>query len=318
MRFPGFLIFHTCLLICICGCQRTQPDNEAGDSFQKSVDTNAMGSAKVDLEAWPQARVQRQDHDVVVLDLRQVAEIDDHLVELIVREFPKLRNLQLAGPAITNESLRHISQLRSLAALGLQQTAVDDDGAKLLPQLPQLRELSLYGSPVSDAALEPLAELTKLTKLRLRATRITGQNAAFLTQMQAVVELELAETTVGNDAMPHIAGMPGLERLNLWLTQVDDAGLKHLQGRSGLTSLNLDNVAGITDASMPIVASLPRLTFLHLGGTAVSDAGLPALYPLQGLQTLFLTRTAVSRQGIAKLQRAIPDLQKLEHDFDQQ
>ena len=42
----------------------------------------------------------------------------------------------------------------------------------------------------------------------------------------------------------------------------------------GLTSLNLDDCPGVTDASMDTVGKLANLEFLHIGATKVTDAGL--------------------------------------------
>jgi hypothetical protein len=50
-----------------------------------------------------------------------------------------------------------------------------------------------------------------------------------------------------------------------------------------------------------------KLSFLHLGSTLVSDAGLPALEGLASLKDLKVTRTAVTEEGVAALNKKLPD-----------
>jgi hypothetical protein len=87
--------------------------------------------------------------------------------------------------------------------------------------------------------------------------------------------------------------------------------LKALLARKGLAqvrALNL-NGAGITDGGLAHLKALPRLEKLDLGNTAITDTGLEQLKGLRSLRTLFLGRgMKVTNQGVAKLQKARPDL----------
>ncbi len=224
-----------------------------------------------------------------------------------------LRNLRLSGPAVTDESIEQLAGLTGLAAVLLQQTEVTDRGVAVLTKLSNLKEVNLFGSKgVSDASIAVLAELPALEKLRLRGTGVTGNDAAALSLMSKVIELDLSETAFANAGMPAVAQMPALTQLNLWLTQVDDQGIESLRGKQQLTSLNLDNVSGITDASLAVIAELPELTFLHLGGTSVTAAGLQQLESLKKLRTLIVTRLALTPEDVERIRQSMPSLTKLE------
>lgn len=269
-----------------------------------------------ELAGRPEARVQRSDGQITQLDLRAYDDIDDRWLEAIATSAPGLRNLKVEGPGITDAAMPALVRLENLAALALQRTSVTDDGVAQLIPLKNLKELSLFGSPVTNAVFTPLAQLPRLQKLQLRQTKIGGQPIGDLSRLQGVVDLELAETDLGNEAMPAIAQLPRLQRLNLWLTKIDDSGLAALPAGSDLRLLNLDNVAGITDASMPRIGSFGKLELLHLGGTSITDAQLTELYKLKQLKTLFLTRTGVTPEGIEALQQAMPWIEKLETPTD--
>jgi hypothetical protein len=49
------------------------------------------------------------------------------------------------------------------------------------------------------------------------------------------------------------------------------------------------------------------LEFLHLGSTAISDEGLVHLEPLTKLKELYVTRTAVTQEGVKRLQAKLPN-----------
>ena len=66
--------------------------------------------------------------------------------------FGTLRRLQLAGPLVDDDTLRHLAGL-PLVQLELTDTAVTDAGLEHLEHLPDLRWLTLCGTGVSDAAI---------------------------------------------------------------------------------------------------------------------------------------------------------------------
>jgi hypothetical protein len=224
-----------------------------------------------------------------------------------------LRNLRLSGSMANDQSMTQLTQLNELAAILLQRTDVTDQGIAVLAELPKLKEINLFGTAgVTDRSWSAFAKLPALEKLRLRATGVTGENAMALASVRKVTELDLSETSFGNAGMAAVAAIPSLKQLNLWLTSVDDAGIEQLRDRTDLTSLNLDNVSGITDASLEVVENMHELAFLHLGGTSVTAEGLQRLQPLTKLHTLVITRLGLTPQQVETIRQNMPWVAKLE------
>lgn len=222
----------------------------------------------------------------------------------------RLRNLRVSGDAVTDDSVAPLSGLGDLAALALHETEVGDEGLRSLGELTELRELSLFGTPVTDAGLETIGGMPRLVKLRLRQTGVTGEAAGPLAET-SIEDLELAETEFSNAGMATVASMPRLTKLNLWLTRVDDDGVEALRGLERMTSLNLDNLPGVTDRSIDVINTLPNLEFLHLGKTGITPAGLRRLQGLPRLKTLHVTELGVSDEDKAAIRESLPAVSEL-------
>lgn len=225
-------------------------------------------------------------------------------------QMTRLRNLRVSGPAVTDDSAPPLAGLENLAALALHETEVGDEGLRSLGELTGLRELSLFGTPVTDAGLETIAGLPRLAKLRLRQTGVTGESAGALAET-SIEDLELAETEFSNAGMAAVASMPQLTKLNLWLTRVDDEGLEALRGVERMTSLNLDNLPGVTDRSIDVINTLSNLEFLHLGKTGITPAGLRSLQGLPRLKTLHVSELGANEEDKAAIRESLPALIEL-------
>jgi hypothetical protein len=102
--------------------------------------------------------------------------------------------------------------------------------------------------------------------------------------------------------------------LHLGNTRVTDAGLRSLEGISGIRHLGLGEeelrdfsrdpipqTGRITDAGLSHLMNLKDLQSLHIRGLPITDAGLEPLSRLSGLHTLFLNRTKVRGPGLGRL-----------------
>jgi hypothetical protein len=103
--------------------------------------------------------------------------------------------------------------------------------------------------------------------------------------------------------------------LHLGNTRVTDAGLRSLEGISGMRHLGLGEegprdfsrdpipqTGRITDAGLSHLTNLKNLQSLHIQGLPITDAGLEPLSGLSGLHTLFLNRTNVRGPGLGRLE----------------
>src|SRR5262249_43503052 len=97
--------------------------------------------------------------------------------------------------------------------------------------------------------------------------------------------------------------------MNLFRSAADDAGLSHLDGLTGLTTLVL-NSTRVTDDGLAKLEGLTGLTSLDLANVPVTDRGLAHLSGLTNLQTVDLNDTKVTGTGLDHL-RALPRLEVL-------
>ncbi len=122
-----------------------------------------------------------------------------------LRQFTRLRELNLSATGITDADLKHLAGLRrledlrlydnpritgsglaclaqmhSLKMLGLSFTSIGDAGLGCLPEIPSLRSLELMRTPITDAGLERLSTLRGLENLDILETRVTEEGADWL------------------------------------------------------------------------------------------------------------------------------------------
>ncbi|KLU06551.1 putative adenylate cyclase regulatory protein [Rhodopirellula islandica] len=326
-----------CLVIGTLGCgvssSKTIPvpaDNqsESGESTGESLASAWDGVAG--------AKTKLRGDDVVVVDLREVAESDlDDAVKLLsntstvselfvpaaawtdgmvlrLAALPHLKRLRVYGKSFDDAKAKTISGLPALIGVTFQDTSVTDEGASVLAELNELQEASLMNSPVTDKVLESISSLPKLAKLNLRGTQVTGDAFDPISKLP-LKDLELAETDFGPQGMPAIAKIEGLEKINLWLTKIDNESLKAFEGKASLTILNIDNCPAITEEAIPVIVSLPHLKLLHLGKTSVAPDSLPQLEPLQELETLFVTNLGLEEAPAKELEAMFPNLKRFEY-----
>lgn len=257
----------------------------------------------------------------------------------ILSSLVKLQNLNLASCCkLTDSCLLHITGLKSLYFLSLDQTKVTDAGMVLyLKSAPScLSQLSLNQTAVTEATLGALPScVPHLRLLSIKHTKVKDVSA--LAEMSSLQTLNLDGTDVTESSLEHLSTHPALSALSLAgipvadgnhtlqiisglkLTQltlpgrhcVTDSGLSFLSRLSVLIELDLTDYTQVTDQGVSQLSAMIRLKKLSLSNTQVTDAGLPSLRGLLELQELCLDRTAVTSRGVAQLITFLPHLQVL-------
>lgn len=115
--------------------------------------------------------------DLTVEKMRALEDIRDQLIWLNV-----------SGRQLTTAHTSVISKLINLRMLYVDDTSLDDEGAKHLISLHELRYLNLVGTNLSDKGLMYLAQLKNLGQLFVYDTKVTKEGVrAFLHQRKEVV-----------------------------------------------------------------------------------------------------------------------------------
>ncbi|HKB41371.1 MAG TPA: hypothetical protein VKD72_33405, partial [Gemmataceae bacterium] len=216
---------------------------------------------------------------------------------------PALEALTVDGPAAASLQ-RHLTSFPRLANLALQDPSVTDAGLEKLHQLPDLHTLHFDGAGITDAALEQVPKLVKLNSLVLRNTRITDAGLAKL-RTSPVRYLDLIGTGVTDDGLKHLTGLPQLLELRLLRTRVTNDGLAHLKDVPNLVMLNLHG-RPITRKGLENLRECGNLQALYLHGVPVKDEDIEPLTECKRLTFLNVLCTNVGPKGFARLRTALP------------
>lgn len=240
--------------------------------------------------------------------------INDATVELIVKSFPNLTDLDLSSNTnMTNGVVKIISGLGKLQRLTLVQNQVNDIGAQRLSKLQELRALDLRGNmEAGDMALEVVAALPKLTAFKHRSTAVTDSGLEYLSNNQTVESLLLQDFVITDQSGPHLAKLGKLSQLEVFRCQgFGSEGVLALKGM-GLTRLTLRDLPNVDDRAMEAFDDLPKLRRLYLHELAsVSDSGLKHLAALKSLELLDIWTVPQMTDASVEVIAALPNLKEL-------
>jgi hypothetical protein len=236
----------------------------------------------------------------------------DHFDVEVLRAFadlPDLKRIDLTGN-IDGEELRYLRSLNQLRDLRLNGTSVTDNSLRHLSNLSHLRSLDLFRCGISDEGLRHIRPLTQLRHLRLAKSAVTGAGIRELVGMTKMRSLDLQGLPISDDDLAYLQNMTALEHLYLrgsavHKTPVSDAGLAHLTGLKRLKLLHLDH-SMVGSEAMRYCASLPSLERLHIRGTLVDDVGLKHLESAPALRRVHLGATPISNRAISEFQKTRP------------
>jgi hypothetical protein len=149
-----------------------------------------------------------------------------------------------------------------------------------IPGLPRsfgpLVHVSFLGPKAGDRELEVLRGIPELRRLVLINTRVTDEGIAWLARFP-----KLSYLSIGNLDSTKNSGFGG--------------------------ALNNNPTAQWTGKGLKALTSLPNLQSISLAGPQTTDADLPALMSLKRLLVIDLYKTSVTKKGVVKLQKALPN-----------
>lgn len=155
----------------------------------KPADEAATAKAK---EAGAQIFQLKADLPLLRVDfLTGVSKCTDDKVAALLPLKDHIAQLDLGRTAITDASLKTVSQFSRLAALDLRQTKVTDAGLEALSGLKKLQTLNLYGTEVTDAGLAHLAGIKSLKQVFLWGSKATEAGVGKLKAAVPSVEVTL-------------------------------------------------------------------------------------------------------------------------------
>jgi len=156
--------------------------------------------------------------------------VGDEAVQLLPRQFPKLKKLRLARTQVTGGGLAPLSELPQLEDLDLSECSqVFDDGMEAVGALSTLKRLNLWRVQITDAGVQKLTGLTQLEYLNLDNTQLTDASLSALSGMTRLTFLHLGSTAITDAGLVHLEPLAGLKDLVVTRTPVTEDGARALQ-----------------------------------------------------------------------------------------
>jgi len=202
-----------------------------------------------------------------------------------IKDWKKLRILNLHGTKISDAGLEHIAGITTLESLNVGSTLMTDVGLERLTMLTHLKELTMGGNELGDAGLQALRQMHGLTYLDLSGRQGTDKNV-----------WTIAMTDVGLDAV-------------LTLTELKELRFACVSIGVGIEGTRLGEVSvlSVTPKWLERIGTLPKLENLKLQGCSrINDDSVKTLMAMRALREADLQGTGVTEKGAAELKAAKP------------
>jgi Leucine-rich repeat (LRR) protein len=240
--------------------------------------------------------------------------INDVTVELIVKSFPNLVDLDLSSNTnMTSGVLKVIAELPKLQRLTLVQNQFNDLSARRLSKLTDLRTLDLRGNmEAGDMAMEVVADLPKLTGFKHRSTAVSDFGMEHLSRNQTLDSLLLQDFVITDQSGPHLAKLGKLSQLEIFRCQgFGTEGVLALKGM-GLTRFTLRDLPNVDDRAMEVFDDLPKLKRVYLHElTSVGDSGLKHLANAKTIELLDIWTVPQLTDATVDVIASLPNLKEL-------
>ncbi len=179
--------------------------------------------------------------ELASLNLRtQAGFADDNLKFL--KDMPKLGNITLAGPAVTDNGVRHLQGVSTMQDVNLYFTRVTDAGIAALESLPNIEYLRVQSEGSPTVTRECLTSAAKMKKLRCLVLDVPLRDAD--------IPLLVIHDNLGEIVM------------NCQSPEFTDAGLTALTGLKSLNSLGLNGTRATPDGVRKFKAARPTVNLL--------------------------------------------------------
>jgi hypothetical protein len=236
---------------------------------------------------------------------RELAEGLLSTADSVSRRETTILYLNEAADSINDEWIRkHADEFALLpgVTIVLNQTAVTDDGMRHLTQLKNLNKLYLIGTAIGDDTLSSLEAHQRISMLELSNTRVTDAGLVFVRSLPSLRHLSIANTDVTSGGLQHLTGLWNLDSLEVDGVQASGPGLDVL-AELRLTKTLVLRGRLVDDTTVNNIARLSHVQHLTVYGPGVSDACIPALLRMESLRYITLVDTNVTDEGLAKLQQ---------------
>lgn len=218
--------------------------------------------------------------------LRGVTDLNLYYAEYVtdqgiaaIKDWKKLRRLNLHGTKISDTALEHIAGITTLESLNVGSTLMTDVGLERLTTLPNLKELTMGGNELGDAGLQALRQMTGLTYLDLSGRQGTDKNVWTIAMSDVGLGAVLTLKELRELRFSCVSIGVGIEEKKLGevsVLTVTPKWLEQLKALPKLERLKLQGCSRIDDESVKTLIAMPSLREVDLQGTTVTEHGAAA------------------------------------------
>ncbi len=163
-----------------------------------------------------------------------------------ISQLTSLTRLEIDDVSLNQSDLAHLATLSKLETLGIsrssESTMLNEEGLKHLSRLKSLQSLTMQNADIDDKSIAQITKLTDMQRLGLSGTRITDEGVAKLAkELPGLLRLGLSGTEVTDAGMEHVGKLKQLEWLWLDNTAVGDEGLGQLGDLTKLKYIYVNN-----------------------------------------------------------------------------
>jgi internalin A len=222
----------------------------------------------------------------------------------------KLEELSVSGPAISNESIKHIIKHTQLKKLAITSSQLAETGLQELEKLQSLERLDLSFNGITLGGLAVLNKLPKLKDISALCLMDDGRplDIGGCKELERLYFSMAKGSSLKDEDLRCLNNLHKLRELQTGMSAdstVSDAGLLHL---SGLTELTIVVTGGknVTDAGLTHLANLTKLSFLSVLGD-ISGDGLQNLNGLESLRVLKISSLQnINQAAVDKFTKTMP------------
>jgi Leucine-rich repeat (LRR) protein len=193
-----------------------------------------------------------------------------------IKDWKKLKRLNLHGTKAGDTALEHIAGITSLEWLNVGSTLMTDVGLERLTMLPNLKELSMGGNELGDAGLQALRQMPGLTYLDVSGRQGNDKNVWTVAMSEAGLQAILTLKNLRELRFSCTSTAVGIEGTKLGEVSTLSVTNKWLEEMKTLTKLEKLKVQGcnrVDDDAVGALLAMPALREVDLKGTSVSEQG---------------------------------------------
>jgi Leucine-rich repeat (LRR) protein len=209
-----------------------------------------------------------------------------------------VRGIHMTLGEYDEEDLEPLSAIDGLERLSLAESRFPNSALRFIGNSRTLRALDLEGSSVDDCGLRELRGLAQLQVLRLGSTAVT--DLVELRKLQELEGLGLSDTRVTDASIPTLLRLPRLRWIDLSRTKVGGSGVAVLSQSRSLTVISLDGI-GLRARALHSLGNMVQLEALSISETGTTGAGIEHLSRLTNLRELTLSNNHVDDEGFCRL-----------------